>query len=263
MRIGLIGTQSSHVDEFLNSLPSSHRVLFALGSRDLPGVPRVNSPTDLVGRVDGVVCFERDARRHRAQVVDVLGAGLPVFVDKPFAASAADARAMLTAGRVTSFSALRWAPEVAAIAAQPSRGRTLVVEGPADPADPNAGVAFYGVHLVEMALQVAGGPLESGRVERSSAGAVATLVLGGAPVIVRLTPPGSPIRIGYDDAMTDVRIGPGYFDTAAAHVRAFLGGASSPVSREQLLDGATVVEALLRALPAPAVHEGGSQKSGA
>ncbi len=56
------------------------------------GVEIVNSISELVQRVDFVILTTIDGNKHLEQALPVFEAGLPVFIDKPFAASIEDAR---------------------------------------------------------------------------------------------------------------------------------------------------------------------------
>ncbi|WP_116948804.1 Gfo/Idh/MocA family protein [Jiangella endophytica] len=174
-RIGVIGTESSHVDQFLRLLnverrhgdahvvaltggdTERNRALAAVAGSDVPGF--VDTPGDLVGAVDAVLICSRDGRGHRAEAVPLIEAGLPVFVDKPLAGSADDAAAIVGAARTHGVplyegSALRFVPAIAELAGD--RPTAVHVTGPADPAGPHGGLYFYGVHLAEAAFQLIG-----------------------------------------------------------------------------------------------------------
>ena len=60
------------------------------------GLPLVDRPEDLLGKIDGVLIEAVDGSVHLERARPFLEAGLPTFVDKPFACSVADAREMLT-----------------------------------------------------------------------------------------------------------------------------------------------------------------------
>ena len=87
--------------------------------RDL-GVEIVDSIEDLVTKVDAVLLESNDGRPHLEQVLPVLKAGKPVFIDKPIAGSLADAVAIFEAARqykvpVFSSSSLRYTTGAQAI----------------------------------------------------------------------------------------------------------------------------------------------------
>lgn len=205
-RIGIVGTESSHVDHVVRYCNAEHRagparvVAVAPATpdervRDL-GIDRVvGAPAELLGLVDAVVIADRDARRHAGQALPFLTAGLPTLVDKPFAADVADGEAMVAAARrhgapLTSYSALRWHPALAAVTR--IAPRAVVATGPADPASPYAGIHFYGTHPVELALLLAPGPIGPVRIETGDGIVVAHALVGGTAVTVQFVAPADP-----------------------------------------------------------------------
>jgi len=182
LRIGLIGCDTSHVVAFtqrLNhlELPESlwvdgGRVVAAVPGTSLIGperiagfverlrgwdVPIVEDSADLFGQVDAVMVTGTDGGVHLAQARPFLEAGLPTFVDKPFASSLADAREMVELAQrrgtpLTSASALRYCPELLAVRARADElGATVGVDAyaPALLHPRNPGLLHYGVHAVE------------------------------------------------------------------------------------------------------------------
>ncbi|MFD5505935.1 Gfo/Idh/MocA family oxidoreductase, partial [Streptomyces sp. NPDC127061] len=166
MRIGIVGTDNSHVDQIVRHLngdgaTGDARVVALSGGRGRRNVALaatggiaeiVDEPAGLIGLVDAVVVADRDGANHRQQAIPLLAAGLPVFVDKPLSRTVADARAMIDTARahsapLTSSSALRWIPDTEALVARSAQGGTpqlVVVSGPADPDGDHGGIFFYG-----------------------------------------------------------------------------------------------------------------------
>ena len=117
LRAGMIGLDTSHVVEFVNLLnnPQAKGELAQMtvvaaypgGSPDLPvswdrvkgftetlqkkGIKIVDSIPELLEQVDVVLLESVDGRPHLAQARPVIAAGKPLFIDKPMAASLADA----------------------------------------------------------------------------------------------------------------------------------------------------------------------------
>lgn len=128
------------------------------------GVPLVDRPEDLIGRVDGVLIEANDGSIHRERALPFLEAGLPVFVDKPFATSVAAARAMLAAAErrgvaIFSASSLRYALEIQRLREQAAETGRIVgadVYSPAMLHPRNPGLFHYGVHGVEMLYALLG-----------------------------------------------------------------------------------------------------------
>lgn len=130
------------------------------------GVPLVDKPTDMIGKVDGVLIEAVDGTVHYERAKPFLEAGVPCFIDKPYACSLADAKkiAELAAKKklpLFSSSSLRYAPEVVQYAADAKRGKLVgcVVYGPASLSpipERNAGLFHYGIHPVEVLYTLMG-----------------------------------------------------------------------------------------------------------
>lgn len=154
------------------------------------GVEIVERPEDLIGTVDAVMVESQQGSKHLAHARLFLEAGLPVFVDKPFANDLADANAMIalaesTGSPLMSCSSLRYDPIVAA--AQ-ERCATL---GPILSADVwtaaalhdgNPGLLHYGIHGVEMLYALLGSGCSRVTSTFSESGEVATGVWSSGQV---------------------------------------------------------------------------------
>lgn len=190
-RIGLVGLDTSHAVAFtqlLNDDSHAHHLPGAQvvaawpgGSPDWPvsidrvpgfrdeltskhGVTIADSPEAVAEQVDLVMITAVDGRAHRDLVARVLPAGKPIFVDKPFAVSSADAEAMVRAAEsagvpLMSCSSLRFA-EAFRGAIESVGGkeqvRGLDVFGPLRFEDPAPGLFWYGCHSVEMLVAALG-----------------------------------------------------------------------------------------------------------
>ncbi len=121
----------------LSRLPiESVRVLKA--EMEKMGVPLVEKPTDMIGKVDGMLIEAVDGTVHYERAKPFLEAGIPCYVDKPFTCSVEDAKkiAELAAKKklpLFSSSSLRYAPEVVEYVADEKHGKVkgCVVYGPA------------------------------------------------------------------------------------------------------------------------------------
>src|SRR5262245_51712793 len=124
------------------------------------GVPLVEKPADMIGKVDGMLIEAVDGTVHFERAKPFLEAGLPCFVDKPFTCSTADAKKIfdLAAQKKTavfSSSSLRYAPDLVDFTADPKPGKLVgcSVHGPASLSpipERNAGLYHYGIHPIEM-----------------------------------------------------------------------------------------------------------------
>lgn len=192
IRVGIIGLDTSHVIAFTESLNrgpknpadaprlAGVRVVAAYpqGSRDIEsstrrvpeytaavramGVEIVDSIPALLERVDAVLLESNDGRVHLEQVLPVLRARKPVFVDKPLAGSFVDVLRILDAADAAGVplfcsSSLRFSAETVAVA-RGAIGRVLQAEtfGPfhIEPTHPD--LYWYGVHGCESLFTVMG-----------------------------------------------------------------------------------------------------------
>jgi hypothetical protein len=195
IRIGMIGLDTSHSVAFTRilNMPDDKEkdavagcrvvVAYPKGSKDIVssvervpehtkkvrdlGVEIVESIDDLVAQVDAVLLETNDGRPHLEQVLPVLKAGKPVFIDKPIAGSLTDAVAIFEAARqykapVFSSSSLRYT-----VGAQEIRGGKIGDVKGCDAYSPCALEAthpdlfWYGIHGVESLFTVMGAGCES------------------------------------------------------------------------------------------------------
>lgn len=213
MRVGIVGTENSHVDhavEYLNTARrqgDGARVVALSGGAtdrnrqlaDAGGIDIVvDDPADLLGHVDAVLVSDRDGRLHRAHAVPFLSAGLPVLVDKPLATTVADAEAMLAVANahgalLTSYSTLRYGPDAQSLRdAAGGLGplQSVVATGPADETSEYGGIHYYGIHPVDIALSLVPGPVGPVRVDRAGDTVVAHARVGATHVTINLVRPG-------------------------------------------------------------------------
>lgn len=128
------------------------------------GVTILDDPADLLGKVDAVLVESVDGSVHRERAMPFLERGIPTYVDKPFACSLEDARALVHMAEMKhvplmSSSSLRYAPEV--VAAKEGKGSTgaivgVTTYGPAPTHPRNPGLFHYGIHPTEMLYTLMG-----------------------------------------------------------------------------------------------------------
>jgi predicted dehydrogenase len=198
MRIGIVGSDNTHalgfaevanLDRFTGADvsvvaicgddPSATRQVAKRGR--IPDV--LSGPDEMAGRVDAAIIVNRDGAVHRSNAAPFLRAGLPVLVDKPLAATLADAQAILAqahehAALVTSYSSLRWCADTRELGASLSDvGSPVLIEvsGLCDFASPYSGHFFYGIHEVEIALALH--PTAPTVVRADPSGAVRTVTI--------------------------------------------------------------------------------------
>jgi hypothetical protein len=200
---------------FLDELRAAGAVDIAAGGVDIAGggIDVVGGgPDELAARVDAVIDCTRDGARHRWHVEPLLAGGVPAFVDKPLATTASAAASMISAARsgravLMSYSGYRDALELGEVAASlsssgPARADRIEVTGPADPSSPYGGLSYYGIHHVEIALEIlrrAGLPLEGIRshTTREPSGVRTRFTVDGIRVVLSFlrAPEGRPFSV--------------------------------------------------------------------
>lgn len=185
-KLGLIGLDTSHViifsDEFNNPEAKHHidgaRVVAAFpgGSPDLPssidrvpgytqelrekyGVQIMDSIEAVVAASDAILHTSLDGRTHLEQFkrIAAAGPGKPVFVDKPFALSMAEAKAIFAVAAqhgcpIFTSSSLRFSGALTRVVTPATRPtiKGAQFHGPAAFEKTNPGFYWYGIHPIEM-----------------------------------------------------------------------------------------------------------------
>ncbi len=188
IRVGIIGLDTSHATAFTKMLNDAKaesdiahcRVVAAYpkGSPDIvsstervpsytkevqaQGVEIVDSIEALLAKVDAVLLETNDGRPHLEQVLPVLKAGKPVFIDKPIAGSLTDAVAIFEAARkykvpMFSSSSLRYSKNAQAL----RNGKLGKITGcdaysPCSLEATHPDLYWYGIHGVETLFTVMG-----------------------------------------------------------------------------------------------------------
>ncbi len=190
IRVGMIGLDTSHVTAFTGLLNNPNakgdlagvRVVAAYpgGSPDVEssrtrvegftktlrekyGVEIVDSIEALLPKVDVILLESVDGRPHLKQVVPVLKARKPVFIDKPVAGSLVDAMLIYQLAKeynvpCFSSSSLRFAPDFRSLRGSPELGEVIGcdVYAPCALEEHHPDLFWYGVHGVEMLFTIMG-----------------------------------------------------------------------------------------------------------
>lgn len=178
MKIGIIGAENGHTAGFAKVLNVDQAIrgarvvqvwgetrtlaLQAAAAGEISQI--VKTPEELIGTVDGAVVDHRDCRRHLPAAWPLLEAGIPLFIDKPFCYRVAEGRRFLARAAelqvpVCSFSAMHKHESFRSMQQAMRRlGRihTVVTTGACDIKSKWAGIYFYGIHQVDMALRLLG-----------------------------------------------------------------------------------------------------------
>ncbi len=190
LKLGIIGLDTSHVlvfsDIFNN--PASKlalkgaRVTHAWpgGSPDVPssisrvagytaelkdkfGVTIVDSPEAVAQACDAILHTSLDGRTHPGQFARIAPFGKPVFMDKPFAVSTADAKAIFATAKkhnvkLFSSSSLRFTEALVKVVTPETKATVRGADfcGAAAHEPTNPGLYWYGIHAVEMLFTTMG-----------------------------------------------------------------------------------------------------------
>lgn len=205
LRIGIIGCDTSHCVAFAETFNNPHGksyvpggkivAAFKGGSPDVTqsisrvenivtnlqtkyGVKMYDTIEELCSNVDVVLLESVDGRPHLAQVKPVLSARKPVFVDKPCAASLADAMEIFRLAKAAgvplfSSSSLRFAKDTQAVH-NGSIGKVNYAEttSPLELEPHHPELFWYGVHGVESLFTVMGTGCETVRRRMGTNGLV-------------------------------------------------------------------------------------------
>ena len=278
LRLAVVGTENSHAEEILRHLNVKRispraRVAALVGEDDVRnrelaamggGLPIVPTPAELLGRVDALIVTNRDGALHRELAVPVLDAGIPVWVDKPLAASTADAEAIIAAaGRggapMTSYSAVRWVPDADRLeeaATGIGEIQAVTVTGPADPDSEHSGIFFYGIHAADLAQRLAPGVPGPVHTERAGATVVARYRSGGVLVTLQLVTPGAGGQVPFHAEIVgrhglvgrDIELDADYVEPGLRVFLRMLESGVPPLDAQAMLAPITVLEQIRAAL---------------
>ena len=187
MKLGLVGLDTSHAvifTEMLNDtahqwhVPGAEVVAcypggsqqFSLSRNrvhdyteqltDKFGLKVYNNLADLAHNVDAILLESVDGRQHLEQF-NALAVGKPVFIDKPFATSTADAAAIVVTAESThtpimSASSLRFASGIAGIVPEGEKVLTCEAFGPCAILEDYPGMFWYGIHSADILFSIMG-----------------------------------------------------------------------------------------------------------
>lgn len=186
MKLGFIGVENSHAPAFLRLIrenPEIYGDITVAGVYSYDGAAAeklvadglaqetVHAPGAFLGKVDAVVNTARHGDNHYEYSLPYLRAGIPMFIDKPFAMTTACAREMIETARenhanLCGGSCLKFAPELAALKRAVAAGElgkvcSMSFSAPVNMKNPYGGFFFYAQHLVQMMTAVCGSTAQS------------------------------------------------------------------------------------------------------
>lgn len=276
-RVGIVGIENSHAEEIIRYLnveqPARVPVrIVALvkgeeeRTKELSELGAIETvvadSTELLGQVDALIVTSRDGALHRQHAVPFLEYGTPVWVDKPLAASVADAEAIVVASdrggtAVTSSSALRWVPDTDAIAAQlDSIGdlQTVTVTGSGDADSPYSGIFFYGIHVADVAQRLVPGTPQNVETLYFGSAIVARYRVGDVLVTLEVIRPDEVGRVPFRATAVgshgvvscDIGLGDDYVQPGVNAFAEMLATGTPPIPMDQLIAPISVLEQIAR-----------------
>ena len=183
IRIGIYGSENSHAMAFSRIFNGGEpryadlRVT-AIGGEEIESSEKIRrecgveflakAPEDMLGLVDAVMITSRDGALHARYALPFVEKGMPVFVDKPFTRSIAEAEALCAlakerGARLMGGSSVKLTEDVsylAAFARDPENGRPIGGScwAPVSMHNAYGDFWFYAAHLAEMCLHIWGAP---------------------------------------------------------------------------------------------------------
>ncbi|MBR2407060.1 MAG: Gfo/Idh/MocA family oxidoreductase [Clostridia bacterium] len=183
-RVGFLGSENSHATVFASMFNGYHKDV--VGEFDdiqavatysaYPGVDQklkdkygvefiAEKPEDMLGKVDAIIVTARDGKYHVPYARAFIEAGIPAFIDKPFAVDEDEAIELARLARdkgvpLCGGSSLKLCPETRAAITFMEKNREHVLGGfvkaPVSMHNEYGGFHFYSAHLAEMVLPVFG-----------------------------------------------------------------------------------------------------------
>lgn len=184
LKIAIIGLDTSHAPlfaELLNNPDHPHHVRggkvtaaypggspdfelsigrvdkFTAEVRDNSGVPIAQSIQEAAGNADAILLLSVDGRVHLEQFRQIVPYGKPVFIDKPFAVTTRDAKAIYRLAQehgipLMSCSSVRWSEGLGRALDSADQGNIIGVDtyGPMELQPTQPGFYWYGIHAADM-----------------------------------------------------------------------------------------------------------------
>ena len=281
LRLGLVGTDTSHVTAFARMLndPSSPehvpgaRIVAAYkgGQPDNAisakyidqytgelrakwGVEIVPDIPTLCSKVDGVLLTSVDGRPHLGEARQIFASGKPVWIDKPLASTLEDAREIARLGKEAGVkwwtsSSLRFAEMVTALKGDGITGAITWGPGPFEEHH-HLDLSWYAIHPIEMLYALMGpGCVEVTRTYTEGADEIAGRWKDGRVGSVRALRPygsyGAIVFRGKEALQSNPKAATGYRPMVVEIVRFFQTGVV-PVPVEESLEIFAFMDAALR-----------------
>ena len=209
-KIGIIGSDSSHATAFsaLINKPSKETgellfpdcIVTGIYGEDLEKTREIadkcsisfvaEAPEDLMDKVDAVMVVLRHGDLHKEYAMPFIQRGIPTWIDKPFTLREEEAMELIEAAKeantlLTGGSTCRHAPEIKRAREERIKGEKIgkikngFLSFLTDFNSLYGGAAFYGSHLLEMALEIFGDEVIKVSAVKSNGGMTAVLTYEG------------------------------------------------------------------------------------
>ncbi|HVY52691.1 MAG TPA: Gfo/Idh/MocA family oxidoreductase [Devosia sp.] len=277
MRIGIVGVDSSHAEDFLRHFNAERRHnelrVAAIWGGDSarmaelcaasPEVRAADSLADLIGSVDAVIVGDRHGALHRGHALAAIEARRPIFVDKPLANSLIDAVAIVEAAEragvpLLSGSALRWQAETLRV-----KAKILGLDGPIRltaygtwyPQNAYGGAIFYAIHTIELAQELLGAAWQSLRLKSADGSSVQyragphEVTLEFRPLEGETSDFGVKVRAQSVKFEQKIPLGDDYMLPVVDRIAAMLRTGHGGLTREELLAPVRMMEAIAAVMP--------------
>ncbi|WP_127581766.1 Gfo/Idh/MocA family protein [Paenibacillus koleovorans] len=190
LKLGMIGLDTSHCTAFaklLNDSANEYHVPggtvmygypggspdfdmshtrvegFTATLRDEYGIAMLGSPEEVAERSDAILLTSVDGRVHLEQFRKIVGYGKPIFIDKPFALTTAEASAMVQSAQehgvpIMSASSARFGQELLDVLEAEAKDDIIGADcyGPMELKPTQPGLYWYGIHSAEMLYRILG-----------------------------------------------------------------------------------------------------------
>lgn len=281
LRLGLVGTDTSHVTAFAKMLNDASAPDHVPGARivaaykgGMPdnatsakyvdqyteelrskwGVEIVPRIADLCSKVDGILLTSVDGRPHLAEAREIVACGKPMWIDKPLAATLEDAREIARIAKAANVkwwtsSSLRFAPMITALKVDGISGAMAWGPGPFEEHH-HLDLSWYAIHPIEMLYTLMGpGCVEVTRTYTEGADVIVGRWKDGRIGVVRAARPygayGAVVFRDREAIQSDPKAPTGYRDMVVEIVKFFETG-NAPVPVEESLEIFAFMDAALR-----------------
>jgi hypothetical protein len=214
VKIGLIGAQNSHSRHFCEVLNRSGKhpgyAITQLYGADDPaecsklckefGIAESASEEDVIAQCDAIVITYRKGSQHHGAAMKALRAGKPLFNDKPFSTSLKEAQEIINYAAannilLTGGSSFKSLPELSKAAAAIRPGSNIVISYAADTNSEYDGYWFYGIHSVELCVQLCGENFTSVKAVRSGKMVVSAVNYADRQCVIATSPDSTELKI--------------------------------------------------------------------